>query len=137
MVSQKASDAIIATRRKWVTALRSGDYTQCKGALSREMVDGSEEFCCLGVLGRVVDPHFGDRFHSAYLDAPFDAAAGLNSRIRQLLSSLNDTYGRSFEQIADLIEKNIDLSVVRFSVAIDREVNRLWDERYGRFAVPK
>jgi len=31
---------------KWVNALRSGEYGQCKGKLS----DGNGSYCCLGVL---------------------------------------------------------------------------------------
>lgn len=34
----------------WVAALRSGDYKQGKGVLGRTLPDGSEEYCCLGVL---------------------------------------------------------------------------------------
>ncbi len=35
--------------KKWVAALRSGDYKQGKGQLRKE-VDGVNSFCCLGVL---------------------------------------------------------------------------------------
>lgn len=137
MVSEKASDEIIAIRRKWVEALRSGAYKQCQGALSREMADGSEQFCCLGVLGRVIDPNFADRSASSHLGDWFDIAAGVYGRIRQRLSSMNDNHGLSFEQIAALIEKNIELSPARFSDALDVESNRLWDQRYRPHLVPK
>lgn len=36
--------------RRWVTALRSGEYTQGRGALRREYPSGKIEHCCLGVL---------------------------------------------------------------------------------------
>lgn len=36
--------------RRWVTALRSGEYTQGRSALRREYPSGRVEHCCLGVL---------------------------------------------------------------------------------------
>lgn len=137
MRAKKAPQKVRNARRKWVEALRSGAYKQCQGALSREMADGSEQFCCLGVLGRVIDPTFADRSASSHLGDWFDIAAGVFGRIRQRLSSMNDNHGLSFEQIAALIEKNIELPPARFSDAMDVEGNRLWDHRYGRHQVPK
>lgn len=38
----------------WTAALRSGDYTQGKGKLSRKGVDGApDQDCCLGVLTKL------------------------------------------------------------------------------------
>lgn len=37
-------------KQAWVQALRSGEYRQGRGKLTRVEEDGSESFCCLGVL---------------------------------------------------------------------------------------
>ena len=45
--------------RKWVAALRSGEYTQTTGTLRREGsggFGGPAGFCCLGVLCDIMDP---------------------------------------------------------------------------------
>lgn len=56
--------------RRWVAALRSGEYQQCKGQLGRTRA-GESEYCCLGVLCEVAESE---------LDAPTrrvdDADAG-------------------------------------------------------------
>lgn len=36
--------------RKWVTALRSGKFTQARTKLARINADGTMSYCCLGVL---------------------------------------------------------------------------------------
>jgi len=40
------------TMKKWLAALRCGEYKQAKGALYDETTDG---YCCLGVLQHVLD----------------------------------------------------------------------------------
>lgn len=37
-------------KQLWVTALRSGDYTQGRRTLRYEDADGNNRWCCLGVL---------------------------------------------------------------------------------------
>jgi hypothetical protein len=37
-------------KTRWLEALRSGRYTQAKGALRKDALDGTPAFCCLGVL---------------------------------------------------------------------------------------
>lgn len=37
-------------KKKWLKALRSGQYAQTQGALCHEDEDGNCAFCCLGVL---------------------------------------------------------------------------------------
>lgn len=46
--------------KAWVAALRSGDYTQCQGALRRN--NGDSGYCCLGVLADIAvkQPELGD-----------------------------------------------------------------------------
>jgi hypothetical protein len=42
--------------QEWIVALRSGEYTQCTGTLSRRRLDGGGfDHCCLGVLGAVME----------------------------------------------------------------------------------
>jgi hypothetical protein len=39
-----------AVKKRWVRALRSGEYEQCKDQLVRVDRNGNERFCCLGVV---------------------------------------------------------------------------------------
>ena len=43
------------TKKQWVAALRSGEYEQGTSWLRREK-NGTEQFCCLGVLCDLVEP---------------------------------------------------------------------------------
>lgn len=45
--------------RKWVDALRSGNFKQTKGRLSKIENDGSRTFCCLGVLCELAKDEIG------------------------------------------------------------------------------
>jgi hypothetical protein len=40
-------------KKLWVEALRSGEYEQGQGMLCKMLADGTEEYCCLGVLCEV------------------------------------------------------------------------------------
>ena len=111
----------------WIDALRSGEYTQIQGALRQP--DG---YCCLGVAcdiyhtvtglgywGVGAGPHryaftqfsadlppqvvqwFGleasdPKLHLAEPEPPYDR--------EQYITNLNDILGKSFKEIADLIE---------------------------------
>lgn len=115
----------------WVDALRSGDYRQTRGVLSRVDMDGSKGFCCLGVLCNLAvkaglipppehDPARGvDIYDRSYLrpselvhwwvGMPYltvDTPQGLPGLQGQTipLETLNDTHNFSFDQIADAIE---------------------------------
>lgn len=110
-------------RKKWVAALRSGEFDQAIGKLESE--DG--RFCCLGVACRLAnlpreihasyviygDP--GDHEHN-YLPTGGAEWLGLETSnpsvlIKELnwqyLANLNDE-GYSFAEIADLIEAQDD-----------------------------
>jgi hypothetical protein len=117
-----------ANMRKWVAALRSGDYLQTQGALHKD--DG---YCCLGVvceiskLGEwvraefhevVEDPHYtyqiGYEAEHTHLPEPVREWLGVNSPnplIKGNLHSIaaNDSQGLSFNEIADLLEDYYDL----------------------------
>jgi hypothetical protein len=113
----------------WLDALRSGKYTQGQGALQD---DG--KFCCLGVLcdiyrvrrrkgswkaGQFSDTGYrffipsGNKSSAGYLPDPVAKWAGLlprdNTTLKAAqgkLSIMNDD-GKSFQQIANYIDKNL------------------------------
>lgn len=101
-------------KQKWVAALRSGKYVQGKGTLKRNNEDGTAKYCCLGVICQelnIVNKKMKDL-------TSFDGCIGiLSQRIRELtgvldlemnvLTNMNDAYGKSFSQIADYIEANL------------------------------
>ncbi len=80
-------------KRKWVTALRSGEYTQLRHGFHYE-----GKHCCLAVLGACV---------SEKVPFPDDAMLGLGERERTMLIRMNDEGGKSFAEIADYIEQNL------------------------------
>jgi hypothetical protein len=98
---------------QWVAALRSGKYA--KGFHALRTIN--EKYCCLGVLCKVLDlpSQVREGYHS-YADNSGSLAKEICDlveiksewgRIDSLgcdLSALNDTYGLTFSQIADLIE---------------------------------
>ena len=104
-------------RRKWVEALRSGKYKQTTGTLRDR--DG---FCCLGVLcdisktGEWVKDDGGWRYegYTDVLPKPVQQLVGLRAQNGNIsrstepelegLSEMNDADGKSFAEIADVIE---------------------------------
>ena len=115
-------------KARWLAALRSGDYRQGKYRL-RE----GNDFCCLGVLCDVLSSDAGGEWvrpkeqKSAWpnTDSEMQEAAGglLHERVPEIaglnpnqlgvsfvphltLADLNDQ-GKSFDQIADVIEKHL------------------------------
>lgn len=114
-------------KKKWLTALRSGEYEQGKSFLHN---DG--EFCCLGVLcdiyknehpgiewtlgrdERLVLNVVGDKtpyvlpeavMHWADVQGPSPLV--LYHGVYKQLSMLNDDYGLEFDDLADLIEASL------------------------------
>jgi hypothetical protein len=89
---------------KWVKALRSGDYEQCRNSLHDE-----QGHCCLGVLAIVsgIDVKAIDETIAGY--APIYELIGNDSKAREL-SMRNDGWGydaHSFTEIAEYIEANL------------------------------
>lgn len=114
-------------KKRWIKALRSGEYEQGKGRLK----DEEGKYCCLGVLcditkketgGRwssdgyfmkqgskgsdgvlplFVMNHTGIKTHEGLLNKEYKTKLGS----RDLLTLLNDE-GLSFKQIANIIDKN-------------------------------
>jgi hypothetical protein len=112
--------------QKWVEALTSGEYKQTRRALK-----SIEGFCCLGVLceiykketggGQWVGNHF--QLYNENLDLISSTAsilpqkvadwAGMGTRFgscgdNDTLVALNDM-GKSFETIAEVIKKNVEV----------------------------
>jgi hypothetical protein len=103
-------------KTKWVAALRSGEYKQTRNALEH-----SGAFCCLGVLACVVDPE--RKTWNGSSDGVFGGATGIfdhtvekqsaqakligglipHARMRKLIDKNDD--GDSFENIASYIER--------------------------------
>ena len=111
--------------RKWVDALRSGEYTRSVGGLKRGGC-----FCCLGVLCDVVakdgvgewvpydgtigpDEVFavGDERGVCCLPPTVHEMVGfdVNGGVHAALVYLNDIRGVSFDEIADMLEKDFGL----------------------------
>ena len=115
-------------KKKWVDALRSGEYTQGYDILK----SGEGEYCCLGVLcDLAVKENIAKEDHAlntfiTQTDYYFDGErgvlpisvvswAGLDSYYVQVeyknfpvaLDELNDAKGLTFNEIADLIEEQL------------------------------
>ena len=112
------------TKRKWVKALRSGEYEQAAG----ELVDGNNEigasYCCLGVLLAECRPESIGVSKSVWLNGTFyipdddhqpsadyiadDLAIlfDLDMWAQKKLANMNDDR-KPFPVIADYIEENL------------------------------
>jgi hypothetical protein len=102
-------------KKKWVEALRSGEYEQGRDDLRTE--DGS--YCCLGVLCDLHSKESGQLWQDAiyrtgfsYLDSstysPYEVNqwAGLKAKESLKLAEMNDA-GAPFDEIADYIEMKL------------------------------
>lgn len=108
-------------KKKWLKALRSGDYKQGEGALYKPK---EKSFCCLGVLehclldGKVEDDPGVKGEFAIYPSSQFYKTFDLDwvRRNEKKLANLNDGYldtkgyptfvaGVDFNEIADHIEK--------------------------------
>ena len=114
-----------ANAQKWVDALRSGKYTQTRGAL-RSDEGNNPKFCCLGVACDLYAQEVGgswgpmeqrgyvkftdpeDNVASDFLTPAVTKWLGLlwdnGGNVKHSLLRLNDSYKYTFAQIADHIE---------------------------------
>lgn len=83
-------------KKKWIKALRSGKYKQGKAVLHNEFYS---TYCCLGVLEKVCKIK---RIGMCYL-----SPEKLPRNIQETLVQMNDANEKSFEEIADYIEKKL------------------------------
>ncbi len=121
--------------KDWVAALRSGDYSQCAGALCRaDDITATVSYCCLGVAAKAADALDIGRIHVETKDGvtrtinldlglpeittparTLEEAAvrwvndtgDVRGSLQKRLVLLNDD-GASFSDIADEIEKYCD-----------------------------
>lgn len=103
-------------KAQWLAALRSGEYIQCTGQLSRE-VEGVMQHCCLGVLCRLqgrlektgsLEYDGTTEFASSLVLSPDNPVYFLTEVVTNMdgpctLADLNDR-GATFVEIADIIE---------------------------------
>ena len=108
--------------KRWLAALRSGEYKQAKGQLRNcsynldtykaTKVHGH---CCLGVLqdlaakdgGAQWNVHRGPQDDDGEPDKRITDFLGLDATMVAHLIEMNDDEGNTFEEIADEIEFNI------------------------------
>ena len=94
-------------KKKWVKALRSGEYEQTKDALH---LDGG--YCCLGVLAAIATGAHGDGIYKTdvvsvfggRLSVAYRNEIGLSEEDENQLISMNDE-GCTFDQIAYCVEQ--------------------------------
>jgi hypothetical protein len=97
-------------KRKWITALRSGEYEQGAGNLKAKDDEGNVSFCCLGVL-RDLYPTVRKARNGMELLSP--ATCGIPTKVQDKLAEMNDGKGvfyfkpQSFKRIATWIEKHL------------------------------
>lgn len=94
-------------KKRWVEALRSGDYEQ-----GEQHLRVSGKYCCLGVLCEISDFEYdgAEAFPPPavvlWADLGHEAPSVLVEGARYYLSNLNDD-GMTFEAIAKLIEEQL------------------------------
>lgn len=98
-------------KKKWVKALRSGEYEQGQGSLKATDFDMrlgqyKNVYCCLGVA-REVGLCKTKRAAMLERSGCFVATTFLPVEIQNLLAAKNDNYNWSFKRIATWIEKNL------------------------------
>ncbi len=99
-------DTLSVRISEWITALKSGDYKQGQGQLIKGTPSGLM-YCCLGVYGVLNDGKvrvglglkFDDRETPYSCYVPSDLMA---QEAQNFFSSLNDSYGLTFKQIASV-----------------------------------
>lgn len=106
-------------KKQWVSALRSGQYKQGKGKLCYGNQNGTK-YCCLGVLSDLAVKNGVCSRRTAFsenrlLNNPVMKWSGLDNRDPKIkyegdydcVSRLNDEKNLNFDQIAQLIEKQL------------------------------
>lgn len=100
-------------KKRWVEALRSGQYKQ-----TREELTNGTAFCCLGVLCNlealdegetwdIVDRCYTYKLSCYNLPTSLRLKAGLTRLQEDILTDLNDKALVDFTEIADYIEDNL------------------------------
>ena len=100
-----------AMKKRWVAALRSGDYQQTQNRL--HALDGS--MCCLGVLcdieidgdWEILGHGYNIKGRSGGLPKSLQRQGRLSMDEHGTLTYLNDAKAKNFAEIADFIEENL------------------------------
>lgn len=96
-------------KKKWVAALRSGDYKQGRNSLKQGKGDKAT-YCCLGVLCEIEGLR---RAPTDFLTESQLKKVGMSGEMQQRLAKMNDAYRPdcghqySFKRIATYIEKHL------------------------------
>lgn len=108
-------------KQKWLNELRSGKYEQAFYVLCKVLPDGKRAYCANGILCHIAEKHGIVRTRAVpkngmwvvLFDGHIDYTppnvlrwAGLNGPLNHI-STLNDFYRKSFEEIADFVEDNL------------------------------
>jgi len=99
-------------KKKWIDALRSGDYKQTTHVLRK-----GNSYCCLGVLCDVMDCKWekDTECYVAHYDNDSEYSILPNTVMKEVhihtdeeikLTNMNDS-GADFDEIADWIEENL------------------------------
>lgn len=88
-----------AIKRKWVKALRSGEYAQCTGALY-----SGGAYCCLGVLHEITQKERPPELWALMEETKLLLEWGLEGGDAGELAKVNDA-GVPFDMIAGLIDE--------------------------------
>lgn len=112
----KAKQKLGPNQRKWLAALVSGEYRQ-----GTDVLFNGRSYCCLGVACRITGMrsrkgdsgfrYFGDEFsHAPKSIVEYLALRGPNGSAKHgqqwSLISMNDTLGKTFKQIAEIVRSN-------------------------------
>lgn len=90
-------------KSKWIAALRSGDYKQHRGrSNNRFRSEKVTARCCLNVGAHVIVGDDADRMDTAH------SRRVLNINDCSHLIRMNDTQKKTFSEIADWIEANLE-----------------------------
>lgn len=101
-----------AERLRWAEALESGKFEQAEGALK----DSAGHFCCLGVACELYDPSKWKVDEELYVEyegmlgippPPVLERFGITEDQANYLATLNDSQGKTFKEIAQVIREGI------------------------------
>lgn len=104
-------------KKRWMDALRSGEYKQTRGILKWTDADGESHYCCLGVLCEIAGLNWDGIKRETeqipwvvgYLTGFHGTATPESPRAYNWkLASMNDR-GDTFDTIADWIEENVEV----------------------------
>lgn len=95
---------------KWIEALRSGEY----GQTVRELTNGNDDYCCLGVACKIAGYSDMEMFtynNVVFQDTPFNKlpfSLHENEELTDILVRMNDLENKSFIEISQWITENVE-----------------------------